>query len=305
MRKKTISIIASIILSVFCFNNLHWGEIKGQPPRLDQQIEDEDFFMDLKEIVEFTIEQLIIRPNETISLKGKVTLKTETGLPVEYDISNLPGASEIIKVRLTPIIIERSGIRIKIELSQKGKITKSEEFLTRNLESFVVELLENRNKYEKLAAKITPLIKIIEPAKMYPEPIYSLRLDKYRLYKNNTLLLKGSLGVSNENGRSIFLFFFLKEKGIYVISFKPFDGSKPSGVVEDNIIKFKLDNDYFEWLARDSILPEGKWLVWVRNNPDYKMSKEEMEKDSKSKKELKQFVGAATDEKFIKTFFKK
>jgi hypothetical protein len=40
-------------------------------------------------------------------------------------------------------------------------------------------------------------------------------------------------------------------------------------VVSDSAIRIRHGKDYFAWISMKSIVPEGKWRIWVRNNPSY------------------------------------
>ncbi len=165
--------------------------------------------------------------------------------------------------------------------------------------------MEDEKKEIKLSDKITPMIQTIEPAKAYPGKIRELKMVNHMLLMNNELLTRGGLRAVNEENQPVFLFFYIKEKGVYVLSFKPFDGAESLGVVRDKTIKIKHDEDYFEWISQESILPEGKWIVWVRNNPEYDPTQDKFDKIQIPQKERWSFFGIATGEKILGRFFKK
>lgn len=55
-----------------------------------------------------------------------------------------------------------------------------------------------------------------------------------------------------------------------MLSFKPFTGAKALGAANGNILIFKHNGDEFVLESNDSFLSQGKWLVWVRHNPEWK-----------------------------------
>jgi hypothetical protein len=211
-------------------------------------------------------------------------------------------------VEVTPVIIEDKGIEMKIKLFYDGKAVKEQTVFTRNLESVVVELYEKKDEYIKIADKITPLVQVIKPVKMYPFPVEEIKISGAILLlknkKGHTGVQVGgvsSLSAKGDGKVPIFLYFFLKGKGVYVMSFKPFKGAKPLGIVKGNIIRIKHRDDYFEYITRENIFPHGKWLVWIRHNPHYNflsfMTKESRKEDEnlseKKRKERIQFYNKA------------
>lgn len=268
------------------------------------RIIDEDFIKEPIKIIALKVEHLEIRPTETVPLKGGIEIKTESGLEVKYVYGAI--SFPTVELEITPVIIEKKGIEIKIKVSQEGIVIKEETVFTRNYEPFIIELMEKKEKNIKLANKITPLIYTIEPAKMYPEPIKEIKMVNNIIFMNNELISRGgNLQARSKESKSIFLYFFIKEKGIFLLTFKPFKGAQPIGVVRDNIIKIKHNKDYFEWISMKPVLPEGKWLVWVRNNPEYDPAKDESTLGKAfSRKEGKFFSGIGTGEDFWKRFFK-
>jgi hypothetical protein len=83
-----------------------------------------------------------------------------------------------------------------------------------------------------------------------------------------------SVWASSERGK-IALFFFVEGKGLFALSFKPFKGAKVMGAANGNFIVFRLNDDEFVIESNSPYLPNGKWLVWVRNAPDFDTKKQE------------------------------
>lgn len=265
--------------------------------------EDVDFIKKQKKIIELRIEHLEIRATETIPLGDVVKIEVENGTKVKcvHSSTSLP----LIEIELTPTIIEKKGIEILIKIFHERKVIKEETIVTKNLEPFIVELLKKKDGDVRIVDKVIPFITLIEPAKMYPEPILMIKMDDYRLLLNDRLIMKGGQRAINVGSEQIFLFFYINEKGIFVLSFKPFEGAEPHGIVRDNIIKIKHNKDYFEWISKEPILPEGKWLVWVKNNPKYSLIQDDWLKYRPfTAEEPENFAGIATGEKILKRFFK-
>lgn len=236
--------------------------------------DEEDFIKKPKKIIEFYIDHLLIKPTETILYETSTKIKTDIGKTVSYSYSIDADDKAKIKIELTALIIENKGIEIKIKIFQGRKIIKEEIVFTKNLEPIVVELLENKDKQEKFADKIVPLIRTINPAIRYPYVIEELKFLNYMLFMNRELVKRRTtyedLTVpGGSKDKPIFVGFFIEGKGMYVMSFSPFEGAEPIGVARDNIMKFKDKGDLFEFVSLRPIMPEGKWLVWVRINPFY------------------------------------
>lgn len=255
------------------------GQVRGQV--LDGVIRgitkiafDDDFLLEPRKIVTFVIEHLLVKPTETIALPGKTNLRTELGAGVSYSIRWLEPAEAEAGLEITPTIIDEKGLELKISVLRYGQIIKEEKALASNLEPVIVELFQNETANIKLAEKITPFIQSVEPLQNYPKALDKLEMTGDVLIMNDVMLVNHSRGGilasdSGSEGSPLYPYFWVKGKGVYVLSLWPFPGSKPAGVISDSVIRIRLGHDYFAWFSLRPILPEGKWRVWVRNNPDY------------------------------------
>jgi hypothetical protein len=224
-----------------------------------------DFVLEPKKYVNLQLEILEIRPSKTILISSpKLTI--ESGRAGGIHQGTLTSSLDI---GIVPTIVEGKGIDLALEFqkSPEMKEKKSERILLKNGESAVVELLENKAKESKLAIKVTPLIEVVEAARTFPGHINNLRVsDSFLLLNEDKLIARGSLdAISDEN--EIYLFIASDDKGLFVLSFKPFEGAEPRGVTNGKVLKIRFGGDEFEWMCREPILPEGQWLVWVRYNP--------------------------------------
>jgi hypothetical protein len=224
----------------------------------------DDFLVKPESYIDLQIEILEIRPSKTV-LIASPKIRIENGQAGNITLGR---SSDFISIDFVPLIVEGQGIEIKVEFTKKPEMTekKEETIFLKNAESAVLELFENKAKKSKLAIRMTPLIDVINAAKAFPRPISELRLvDSFLLLNEDKLIAQGSLEASSDED-DIYLF-FSTEKGLYVLSFKPFEGAEAKGVAFGKTLKIRFGKDEFEWMCRESILPEGKWLVWVRHNP--------------------------------------
>ena len=235
---------------------------------------DDDFLLEPRRIVTFVVEHLLIKPTETVHSLEKTNLRTEFGIGVSYSFRMAAAAKVEFGLKITPTISGVKGIDLKISIQRDGQTVKEESVLARNLEPVIVEIFQNEVDHIKLAEKITPFIQTVEPLPNYPKAVEKLEMTSDILIMNNILLVnntRGGMLASHGGSESspIYLHFWIKGKGVYVLSLWPFPGSKPLGVISDSAIRIRCDQDYFAWFSLKPILPEGKWRVWVRHNPNY------------------------------------
>lgn len=97
----------------------------------------------------------------------------------------------------------------------------------------------------------------------------SLGVKNYSLMINGTLVnkSKSSIGFSGA-----LLWFYVPERGRFIFSLVPREGYEfeKIAVLEDNKIEFTVDNEKYEWLSSETILPTGgTWNLWVLRDPNY------------------------------------
>jgi hypothetical protein len=182
--------------------------------------------------------------------------------------SNLKGLS--FQISITPRIIEGKGVELSIDhLNPVTKMRSQAKILVGNAESAMYQLMENKSKDSKLMLKLIPMVNNMPALEPYTEEVRKLNLEESILTINDdAVIAKGSLRAESDKNE-IYLYFFVRGKGLYLVSFKPFENAEKKGVVSGNVLRLKWENDYFEWSCRDLILGKGKWPVWVRNNPKY------------------------------------
>jgi hypothetical protein len=231
---------------------------------MQTDVKADDFSVEPKKYINLQVDLLEIKPSKTV-LIASPKIKIENGQAGNTTMGRL---SSYISISFIPIIIEDQGIEIKVEFIKTPEMTekREEKIFLKNAESAVLELFENKAKKSKLAIRMTPLIEVVNAAKAYPRPITELRLsDSFLLLNEDRLIAQGSLEATSDED-DIYLF-FSSEKGLFVLSFKPFEGAEAKGVAYGKILKIRFGDDEFEWTCRESILPEGRWLVWMRHNP--------------------------------------
>jgi hypothetical protein len=183
-------------------------------------------------------------------------------------ISITPPAQQMT---ITPHIIEGKHIelRMKYLFEPQMKTWGDAVFQVSNSETVLLPLFINQAENSKLSIKLTPLIETNGPLSVFPGPLLSLRLIGSVLLMNNEVLLANGTLTAESDKNDIDLFFFANGKGLYALSFKPIEGGEIRGVASGNVIRMKCGEDYFEWICREPILPEGKWPVWIRHNPRF------------------------------------
>jgi hypothetical protein len=227
---------------------------------------DDRFLIAPKRYINIQIELLDIKPSETISLE-KWAVRTENGTPGEV----VQGGQDRLhlEVNIVPTIVEGKGVRLKIDfkVGPEMKSPKTEEIVVPNAGTVMVELLENKAKGSRIALRLTPIVEVVEAAKEYPGKIRELALvDSFLVLNDDKLIAHDDLSARSDNA-GIFLFFYCFTKGVYVLSFKPAEGFTPAGVVNGKMLRVKVGEDTYDWYSSKPILPEGRWLVWVRHNP--------------------------------------
>lgn len=68
------------------------------------------------------------------------------------------------------------------------------------------------------------------------------------------------------------LWIYIPDRGRFIISLVPRDGYsfQKTGLLDGNRIEFVANGEYYEWIAAESILPNGgAWHLWVLHDPDY------------------------------------
>jgi hypothetical protein len=68
------------------------------------------------------------------------------------------------------------------------------------------------------------------------------------------------------------LWFYIPDRGRFIFSLVPREGYEFAkiAVVDDNRIEFTVNNERYEWLSSESILPNGgTWNLWVLHDPYY------------------------------------
>jgi hypothetical protein len=262
---------------------------------------DEDLSLEPKTDIRLKIEILEIKPSET-----KAISKPEGRVPngESFEISMGSAKTPSFYLSITPSVVENKGVELKIkckiEPEMKEPLTRT--ILVENSQRAVIDLFENKSADSKLAVSITPLIEIKAVAREYPGTVNELQFVKSFLTINeDELVARGGLSVKNAT-EDVFPYIFVQGKGIYILSFKPFDGAEPKGIVKGDILKIKIGEDEFDWLSQGPILPmEGPWIVWVRHNPHFQstgFAKEFLYLETKNG-----FVGIGLDKDYWKRFF--
>ncbi len=68
------------------------------------------------------------------------------------------------------------------------------------------------------------------------------------------------------------LWIYIPDRGRFIFSLVPREGYafQKIGLLDDNRIEFEFNDEFYEWISGDSILPNGgTWNLWVLHDPDY------------------------------------
>ncbi len=231
---------------------------------------DGDLSPDPKQLIHLKMDIVEIRRSETKLISSPV-VTVENGKTGEVIMGSQDRA---LRIEVVPTIKAGQGIELKVTYRREPemKAPKEQTLLTPNSQTVLLELLENKAENSKLAVKITPLVEAQEGAKEYPDGLNELRFVRSFLIMNNDrLIAKGGLSVKNAEG-GVVPYFFVEGKGAYILSFHPFEGAEPKGLVCGKVMRINFGEDEFEWFSEEPILPEGLWLLWVRNYPMLKPS---------------------------------
>lgn len=93
--------------------------------------------------------------------------------------------------------------------------------------------------------------------------------------KNYSLLINGTLvnkSKSTIGFTGALLWFYVPDRGRFIFSLVPREGYEFAkiAVVDDNRIEFTVNNERYEWLSSESILPNGgTWNLWVLHDTNY------------------------------------
>ena len=93
--------------------------------------------------------------------------------------------------------------------------------------------------------------------------------------KNYSLLINGTLvgkSKSTIGFTGTLLWFYVPDRGRFIFSLVPREGYEFAkiAVLDNNRIEFTMNNERYEWLSSESILPNGgTWNLWVLHDTNY------------------------------------
>jgi hypothetical protein len=95
-----------------------------------------------------------------------------------------------------------------------------------------------------------------------------LTVKDYRLLVNGNVV---SVGKSKKALAGTLLWFFVPDRGRFIVSLVPREGYEfqKVGIIEENRIEFTLSGNHYEWLSSAPILQPGTWNLWVLHDPNY------------------------------------
>ena len=140
-----------------------------------------------------------------------------------------------------------------------------------------LELLVNNESGVKIVDVVSVTFDRSTLRESYPESApkdftldaVELGVKKYSLLINGTLVgqSKSTIGFTGA-----LLWFYVPDRGRFIFSLVPREGYDFAkiAVLEDNRIEFTVNNERYEWLSSESILPNGgAWNLWVLHDTNY------------------------------------
>jgi hypothetical protein len=140
-----------------------------------------------------------------------------------------------------------------------------------------LELLVNNESGVKIVDVVSVTFDRSTLRESHPESApKDFTLDAVELgVKNYSLMINGTL-VSKSKSTLGFtgalLWFYVPDRGRFIFSLVPREGYEFAkiAVLEDNRIEFTVNNERYEWLSSESILPNGgTWNLWVLHDTNY------------------------------------
>jgi hypothetical protein len=140
-----------------------------------------------------------------------------------------------------------------------------------------LELLVNNDSGVKIVDVVSVTFDRATLRESHPESApKDFTLDAVELgVKNYSLLINGTLvnkSKSTIGFTGTLLWFYIPDRGRFIFSLVPREGYEFAkiAVVDDNRIEFTLNNEKYEWLSSESILPNGgTWNLWVLHDTYY------------------------------------
>ena len=139
-----------------------------------------------------------------------------------------------------------------------------------------LELLVNRESGVKIidVVKVTfdrsTLRETLEVApKDFTLDAVSLVMKGYELAIDGNLVAMSKSKIGCEGS---LLWIYIPDRGRFIFSLVPREGYafQKIGMLDDNRIEFEFNDEFYEWISGDSILPNGgTWNLWVLHDPDY------------------------------------
>jgi hypothetical protein len=143
-------------------------------------------------------------------------------------------------------------------------------------DTVALEVLVNR----QTGVKFIDLVTISSSGKPVENPLpgpardFSLS-DVQMTMQNQRLFINGKLvaGDTSNSCAGELIFFYLRGRGRFVFSIRPYEGYnfQRLGEIQNNKLSFSLGTDHYEWVSRTPVVGTGgTWNLWVLHQPDYK-----------------------------------
>lgn len=265
------------------------GEKNGQTPEFMQYIRrtdrpppgpssfpgtgtglDEDLLSEPVQVVDMKLSLLEISPAGT-KTRALSSERLPDGGGLAGEVAFRSGASgESVHLRYSFQIGVLAGGKTKLDLSiGAGAATGAptqKSLVLGDGEAALVEFMEDPSRELRYAFKVVPRARTIAPSQVYPKLLTSLKLDAGAMFFDGRFLME--VGGLEGSGETVFLRVCVADVGTFVVSFKPFAGARACGTARGGVLRFKLGEHELKWISATPFLPEGKWRVFARFEPE-------------------------------------
>ncbi len=174
-------------------------------------------------------------------------------------------------VTITTRLLQLNADGIVLEVvvkDQSGNTIASRNLALKNYEEGIIELAATPTSNKRLAVRLLPRIKAIEPLQDYPALVPRFGTMNGLVIRNDKDVISrgGTEGtVDDLNGPNLqFNTLDSPQSGRLVFSYRPFPGAVLAGEVQGRELNFEWNGDLYEWISLDEpFLPEGRWAIYV------------------------------------------
>jgi hypothetical protein len=213
---------------------------------------------------------LEIRPTETIERGTVTSLSLRDGSSFGGEVSF--SENEGFKCSGTMWVREEGfAFDTRIE-DARGRLVTERTIVVANYKPAILEVMEDPAAGTRLALRLTARVETIPPFEPYPDSLTHLAVDRAIMIMNEdtVVAVRSSVGATMA---SPCLVASVPDRGVYLVSTRPFPGAEVAGGIDNESLRFRLGGDRFEMWTATPVLREGRWLLWGKKLPARELSK--------------------------------